>query len=221
MAQTLRYFLEYPEVVIVRKLPFSVLLPLLELAIWVVLVAIPATLAYTGLDQAARLTVKRPRDSIAGILPNIGDSERWFPLAIALQDRAHFIAAVNMPAMATEILVDLPTTWPESWHPQQLMLDTWRSLIFPFYCLPAWWFVGRGMDALLGTRRQHWATALFGFAIFLLFAVIFCGLAFGLSAADHEDSGWIFWGLGGWCLLFAVTPCAWFRQWRSRRSVTL
>jgi len=98
------------------------------------------------------------------------------------------------------------------------MLDTWRAIAFPFFCLPAWWLVGLGVDVLLKQRRLHWFTFLTGTLLFILFGVLFFGLRFVLTDSERGEITYPLWGIGLWAVLFAILPIAWFRQWRSRSA---
>ena len=202
----------------VPRTSFSVLLPLAELAIWVVLIAVPATLSYANLSQTAHgaptahvgmgsFTMEIPRQHFLR-----------FAFGSAAIGRAHTITAINIPGTIPEALLSLPISGPRSSYPAGWTLDAWRALVFPFFCLPAWWFVGLGIDSLLGWRRLHWGTLLLGSIFFLLFATLFLGFLFELSASERTEGGseWLLWGIGLWALLFATLPGAWWRQWRSR-----
>ena len=200
------------------RVSFSVLLPLIDLVIWVVLLAVPATLVFLNLERVAQ------GSGVANIQAEMFSASipRKQFLSFALQSAAikssSTVAAANMPGFFGELLISLPTSWPASWHPAGMMLDTWRAITFPFFCLPAWWLVGLGVDVLLKWRRLHWVTFLTGTLLFILFGVLFFGLRFALT--DSERGGLVYplWGMGLWAGLFAVLPIAWFRQWRSRSS---
>jgi hypothetical protein len=133
---------------------------------------------------------------------------------------SRLVTAINLPGVFVEALISLPISWPDSWHPEGLTLDSWRAIILPFFCLPFWWFVGRGTDALLGRRRLHWVTLLLGSILCSCFIVMILGLRFGLPASDRTaESNWIFWGVGCWALAFGVFPLTWI--WRGRSSRAL
>jgi hypothetical protein len=202
----------------VPRTSFSFLLPLVELAIWVVLVAVPATLVFLNLQLTAHESPTAHMSS--GLVSAEIPREQFLEFAFSstTDTSANAITAVNIPGIILEILVSLPTSWPDSWHPSGWILDTWRAVIFPFFCLPAWCFVGLGVDSLLGWRRLHWGTLLSGSVFFLLFMVLFLGFLFGMSAAERVegDSGSLLWGIALWALLFAIFPCAWLRQRPSR-----
>lgn len=201
------------------RVSFSLLLPLVELALWVSLVLVPTTLVYFHLHHVAQtgsaaihageFSVTIPQDHLLA-----------FALQVATISHSHAITAINLPGTFVEALISLPTSWPHLWHPPSMPIDIWRALTLPIFCLPAWWFVGVGLDALLGWRRLHWVALLTGSVLFVLFLVLFFGLRFGMSASERlEVVDWAFWGLGLWIALFGVLPCAWLRQTLGARSV--
>ena len=130
----------------------------------------------------------------------------------------HTIAALNIPGTPIETLISLPTSWPHLWHPEGLTFPAWRTLTLPFFCLPAWWFVGRGLDALVRRRSLHWIAYLAGAILCLLCLTALVGFQFGLSASERQDMGWVILGFAFWSLAFGVLPCAWFHDWRTRRT---
>ena len=202
------------------RFSFSILLPLLELTIWVALVLAPATLTYVRLQRSAQswgdLTIKH-----GDLTATIPKNERLsFELRRAAEGTSTIVTATSLPGLFVEALTSIPT-WPDSWHPASLPLDAWRCLSWPVFCLPFWWFVGLGADALLGWKHLHWATLLAGTSLCVLFIVVILGFRFGLSVADRgAETNWIFWGVGLWIGLFGVFPVAWIRQWLARREPT-
>jgi hypothetical protein len=129
------------------------------------------------------------------------------------------MTAINMPGMFVEMLVDLPTTWPDSWHPAGLMLMSWRAIIMPFYCLPFWWFVGVGLDTAVGRRNLRWGWLTLGTALFVLLAVLSVGLRFGLPEADRaEATKWVI-SLCFWMIGFSTFPTAWILQRRRAKQI--
>jgi hypothetical protein len=200
------------------RVSFSVLLPLIDLVIWVVLLAAPATLVFLNLERVAQGsgTAHIQAGMFSASIPR--NEFLSFAMQSAALKSSHTVAAANMPGFFGELLLSLPTSWPASWRPAGMMLDTWRAITFPFFCLPAWWLVGLGVDALLKWRRLHWATFLIGTLLFILFGVLFCGLRFALTDSERGEVTYPLWGIGLWSLLFAILPIAWFRQWRSRSA---
>lgn len=142
--------------------------------------------------------------------------QRWFPFAV---ERVAFrysepITAANIPGVVGEILISLPISWPAVWHPTGMSVYEWRTFTYPVFCLPAWWFVGRALDGLLGRRRVGFPTLFIGSTLSLVCLVILLGLTFGISTTDRAEVVWVFPGLAFWTLGFGVVPMAWFRQKR-------
>lgn len=194
------------------RLRFATLLPLFALVLWVVLVPTPTAFAYFRLLQlshgaaAVRLavgnfTVILPRHRFL-IFSVEGVGLREWPV----------IESVYIPGMLGEILTSLPISWPESWIPAGLTFHAWRALSWPFFSLPAWWFAGRGLDALLGWRRLRWGTLLTGTLLSAAFLLLLVGMCFCLSASDRAGTAFIDCGFGLWTLLFAAFPAAWLRR---------
>ena len=128
-----------------------------------------------------------------------------------------FIVAVNAPAKYVEILVSLVISQTARWEPRWMFPSTWHCLTYPIYALPAWFCIGRGVDALLrrGQVRTFLmvASAVFGAVSAGLFGVI----RFGLSAADRQSvatTEWLMVGFAVWTVLFAIPVVAWVGQRR-------
>jgi len=205
------------------RLPFCKLLPFVALALCVAVLAAFTTLSYLNLRRISahgRAVLIHNHEVNVRIPP-----KQFFIASIVAAGTVATrpIQAINMPAMVTEALVSATArTWPDSWRPAAfgptpVGLFAWRGLIFPIYCLPFWWFVGLGLDALLKQRYLRWPTLLIGTLLCGLLIVIVLGFTFTLSAEDHKDGTWIFCGFSLWILLFGTFPAAWLRQWLSSR----
>jgi hypothetical protein len=193
---------------------FSLLFPLFELVIWVILVLAPTTLIYMGLAKSPHSEVISTEIGTFTLSPQ---EVRRIALESAAMNMSPVITALNTPGVFVEMLIELPISWPFTWHRPRLPLDVWRSMTLPFFCLPAWWFVGRGFDSLRGTLILNWPVALFGTLLFVVFAVLFCGFRFEVSPEDRMGGSWILWGMALWALLFSVFPLAWLRRRRISR----
>lgn len=215
----------------ITRLSFSLLLPALELAAWLLLVPTQVGLLFWRLHHPASVPVSEEfqTDKMYSVLPNIllitpqkqGHASKhpfWdTALWLGTTRYSQLVTEINMPGVFVEALVSMPTSWPQSWHPEGMMLESWRAIILPFFCLPFWWFAGRGVDGVLGWRRLHWATMLLGSVLFAAFVVLLVGLRFGLPASDRTpDGNWIFYGFGLWILVLAAFPIAWLRRIRRR-----
>ncbi len=202
----------------VRKPPvsISVLLPLLSLTLWLVLVPTGTASDYFSLSRlspgSSRIEFGSPEFRVS--IPR--DHLLSLTLISVTHSESHLISAINMPGMAGELLFSIPT-WPDSWHPSSLPFECWRALSWPFFCLPAWWFAGRGADALLGWRRPRWWTLLVGSLLFAVFATLFFGFRFGMSAEERSGDIWILQGCALWTLLLATFPAVWIRRAFARK----
>jgi hypothetical protein len=199
------------------RVPFSVLLPLFALSVWVAVVAVPLTPLYLQLREEA----KTAKDSTV----NEGDFQYTVPrekyvafhLNEQMKGREPWMSELDLPGMVGEIVTSLPTSWPQSWHPEGVELETWRLLTWTFYSLPFWWFAGVGVDAMLGRRRTHWAGLLLGTLLAVWFVVMTCGMAV-VERAESSDGANVAWGAGLWAVLFLPMPVAWVLRWRRTRA---
>ena len=194
------------------RIRFSFLLPLIELAIWLIVVLVPATLGYFALRSY-------PHHGNQVMIANMTmpyKTARRIALEGPALRASHLISALNMPAFFVDVLISLPTSWPDTWKPDGMVLDVWRTFAFPFFALPAWWFAGRGIDSLLFGRKPGKTVTIISAVLCIGFTVLFCGLRFALTPADREGETWPLWGLALWTALFAAFPAAWLRSRRFR-----
>lgn len=200
------------------------LLPALDLILWAILALVPATLYYLGFEADARdphplsLVAPQPDAADARTVHASPEQIASAQLAIAMEGRGYLLTALNLPAMVPEVLTSLPTTWPESWHPQGIDLFTWRALVFPLYALPAWWFAGVCLDAMLGRRRLHWASAFTALLLFVFCAAMTVAMSLRSQLRDAADL-WLVLGSVLWASLFSLAPLAWWLQRRRQRAV--
>ena len=194
------------------RIPFSHILPVVDLALLVLLIFVPITMTALHLYQASKgSTQVRVHTADSDIsLPR----EQIVPLAIriATVPKARLMMAINFPGIVFQALISLPTSWPASWHPAALLLDTWRALIFPFFCLPFWWLVGRGLDGIVNKERLHWSLLLAGTLLSALCFAARFHLDPNAPPPEQDGSSWVFVGLIGWTIAFAVLPIAWIAQ---------
>jgi hypothetical protein len=194
------------------RIPFSHLLPVIDLALLVLLVIVPITMTSLHLYQASKganqvqihsgqFDMTLPRDQIVP----------WAIRTVTVS-KARTIKKINMPGTFFDILISLPTSWPSTWHPAALLPETWDALVYPFFCLPFWWLIGCGLDCLLGRQRFHWSLLLVGTLLFGLCLTLALGLSFVMSAAERKYASWPPLGLTGWTIAFAVLPIAWIMQ---------
>lgn len=203
------------------RVPFSHLLPLVDLALLVILVFVPITLTALHLYSASKgadpvhihsgaVDIAFPRSQIVPV-----------SIRVATIPKAHIMMTINLPGALIQWLISFPSAERShaGWHPQALALETWQALVFPFIALPFWWLVGCGLDALVYKERLHWAIRVVGtilFALCLAGVIAFC---FPMSASDRRDLLLPIKGVIAWTIGFAILPLAWITQSiRQRRN---
>ncbi len=192
---------------------FALLLPLVTLVFWSAVILAPALLFFFSLKNAAH--------GSGSVSFATGEGQMTIParsfLAVAF-DRAgwlgeHAITVVEVPAIFVGAVMSLIVARTADWHPASLLPSTWRSLIYPLYGLPAWYYVGRGIDALLGHKRVGRGNMITSITLALASGVLCCGFRFGMSAAERQGQlTWSIEGLALWAVLFAIPFVAWLRQ---------
>ena len=201
------------------RIHFSHILPVIDLALLVLLIFVPISVvalhlygASKGSDQihlhSEQFDITIPRDQI---IP-------W-AIRVATVPKAQLMKSLNLPGLIPDILISLPTSWPNTWHPKPLLLETWDALAYPFFALPFWWLVGCGLDGLLQKERIHWSLLLSGTLLSLACLTLLLGFSFGLSVSDQKDSEVFISGATGWTIAFALLPAAWIAQFIRRRRV--
>ena len=199
------------------------MLPLLQLLFGAATMLAPALLFFFRLKQMAHGTgsASISYDDIVMTIP----SDHF--LAVAF-DRAGWwaekpITILNTPAKFVEIFVSLLVAHKANSYPASLLSSTWHALIYPIYALPAWVYVGLGIDAGIGRRLvRRWNV---GVSLFLALtcAILFCGCRFGMSSAERagqELLSWFIIGFALWTILFAVPFVGWLlRRKRETRIV--
>ena len=197
------------------RAPFTLLLPLASIAIWVLLVALPVTFIYTRMLRQTDAS-----GAYHSSFVNVPRQE-LFPFAtrLALIKQGEFVESLNRPADFVSLLIArLSPSWPSMWTPAHFSPREWNAIASPFYCLPFWWFAGLGIDALRRHRHPRWPTLLLGTLLCGCMLFLFLGMTFALSPA--EKGGIALWGFLFWSLLLAVFPLAWIKARRNPKANT-
>lgn len=205
-----------------QRLSYSVLLPLITLVVWAVLVPTPALMNCLSL-----LRESHGGDPVHLYFGNFGvvvprDRLFLFSLDHSAYQQNKLIRGINTPGLIADSLISLSSSWPENWYPAAFTSAvSWGGVAYPFYCLPWWWFVGRGFDGVTARRRIGWLSLLIG--CLLSFACAFLGTGFLISeSASRRVPGlWIDLGFIFWAVLFAITPMACWRQRRRLRKAVV
>lgn len=204
--------MRYATGLLIRLRSFSTILPVAELALWMALVLMPTAVTVYRLARGARGSnyTRLQFGQVEQIVPRA----HWLSFALERVSYQEWqtVAAINLPGMVIEVVISLPLSWPSTWRPAGMSFYSWRTISYPFFCLPAWWLVGRGLDGLFRRVRLSWLMLLIGSILCALCLFVLLGFRFGLSPQDRAGMRWPMWGLGLWGLGFGVLPAAWLRQ---------
>jgi hypothetical protein len=195
------------------RLPFSHLLPLIDLALLVILVFVPITLNALHLYSASKGS--DPVQLHSGTVEMTFPRSQIIPWSIraATIPRARTMMAINAPgALFQWIISQSLSDTNASWHPQALALETWQALVFPFFALPFWWLAGCGLDGLVYKERLHWSVRVVGTILFALFLAAVIAFCFPMTASDRTDLTLPMRGVISWTIGFATLPAAWIAQ---------
>ena len=191
------------------------MLPMIELLFTAMIVLLPALLSFSRMKQMAH--------GSGSVFVASGEFVMTIPadrfLSVAF-DRAGWwaekpVTILNAPAKFVETLVSLIVARTVYWWPPLLLQSTWHVLVYPIYALPAWIYVGLGIDAMIGRHRLHRWNVILSVVLALTFALLFCELRFGMPAADREGQEMLSWfidGLAIWAVLFSIPVVAWMLQ---------
>jgi len=200
-----------------KRLRFAVVLPLFSVAVWVLLVLLPLSFEPLLFANSDRFVAKSLRLWLS--FPG----NRFFLTAMSIpeEQRSWIVMALNLPAFPAEFLESIGT-WPMSWSPSAFSIFQWRMLTFPILALPAWFYVGRGIDAL----RFRTVLSLWGMAsssILGLGCATLCGgLAFVFPRVDREELLVLMTGgFALWSLLFASVAVAAVQQGRPKLRIVV
>jgi hypothetical protein len=121
------------------------------------------------------------------------------------------ITVLNAPGHFVNLPISYLVTRGPFWSPYLLGPAAWHCLIYPFFALPAWCFVGFGIDALLGRKRIRTTYSALSVFLAILFGTFAGVLWFGLAKDPGLVPG-LAEGFTLWTLLFAIPFAAWLKQ---------
>jgi hypothetical protein len=121
------------------------------------------------------------------------------------------IKILNAPAHFANVVIAQAVSQEPFWSPPSIGPTTWDCITLPIFALPAWWYVGLGVDALLGRKRIRASNGVLSLALLVVFGTIAAVLHFGLRDEPDLKPGFKE-GFTLWTLLFAVPFIAWLRQ---------
>jgi hypothetical protein len=88
------------------------------------------------------------------------------------------ITTLNLPGFLFELLLSI-RIWPNIWQPAGITLWGWRAFSLPIFALPAWYYVGVGVEGLYGRVVLHIRDAIFGSFLAAGCAFLAAGLTIG------------------------------------------
>ena len=197
-----------------RSVRFTWLLPMVGVAVWVAVIAVPAVQTCRMLRaigaQGRNATVR------VGLFEGTILPENFWRFAVneAVVTHSHALTAMQLPGALVEMPLAVALTNPSLWYPKQLDEWTWSLLETALYCLPAWWLVGLGMEGLLGRRRVRWPLLLLESVAWATFVFMLCEYLLGYMLPGRAVEGWVVTGFGLWIGLFAVLPMCWVLRGR-------
>jgi hypothetical protein len=195
------------------RVPFPIILPALALAIWCVIVAVPAASNLRALHAVPRAATSANTTVTLDRFHAVLLPRELLPFAVnaAIYTHSHAITALNLPGALLEMPVEVALTNPDAWYARRLNAWSLRAVLTPLYGLPFWYLAGLGLDALFHHRRPRRVALLLSTALFGLFAAF----AASLPVAQQPTGLWVILGFTLWTPLFALLPAAWLRYFFS------
>ena len=124
------------------------------------------------------------------------------------------IGTLNAPGRFLAGLLSKPFAQRVGAFPDSIDPFIWQVFSFSLFSIPAWFFVGRGLDGILLRRKMRQLDLVLSAALVLLSVAISAGLRFGLSASERDEEFTVtfIYGFALWSLLFALPLAGWMRQ---------
>ncbi len=136
--------------------------------------------------------------------------------------------ALNLPVGIAQLPYIIPSREKREWAPRGMTTDAWRALSWPFAGVLFWWLAGRGVEALLASRKKIVSPRL-TLPETIFAAVFVCGGVAALvgiitsTPDDRRDFQCLLLLAGGllWGVLASLTITARVSQWNLRRKTLL
>jgi len=189
------------------------MLPLLELLVWSTLVPIP-TLLLCGriyLLQRHANASREPR-RFETVVPR----NRWLEFSLQVVGEQNFdsVMDLNLPGVLIWGPMSVPANSYLEKHAAAISPRVLQVVTLPFCCLPAWWFVGVGVEGLLARKRLHLAMRLIGSVLCSACIAFAVGILFA-PPGDRGDMLPFIPGAVLWTGAFGLFPLGW---WLRRRG---
>jgi hypothetical protein len=221
-----------------RSIPFRWILPAAQFVLCIAILwplrgeivssARSSTHVYLLHDQLAQAPKVNIRVLYPDLLPDLSNihaviEEREYRERF-LRLRLWAPALLNLPAMWLELPRAILSHDKNEWVPVGMSFQYWRALAWPLVGIGVWWFVGRGIEALIAAFRGvvrpsiDFVETAIAVLFVLLGAVLFLGPLLDPTSLNSGISRPFFILAGAmWILLGSATIAARLAQWRIRR----
>ncbi len=191
---------------------FSAVMPALALLVSFSFVAFPAIESYGFLKRAS------PNSSMIMVGNGVYDFQvpadrlAHFVISSAAMQLVNPITLLNAPGFLVYSLGAGITGHSAHWSPSSVDPFIWRVIVIPLCAIPAWWFIGRGIDGLFRRRRLRMADRIVSVMLAVGALALSISLRFGLTPqerAGQDTLPWFIAGFAWWAVLFAIPFGAW------------
>jgi len=133
--------------------------------------------------------------------------------------------ALNVPVTFLELPFAVFSPSHREWTPRGMDFRVWRAISYPLVGLIFWWIAGRGLDALVASRKNlispriRWVEIAVAAAVFLCVVAIL--IAFVTEESWHGDLQMELLAAGAliWTALMTIVFVARIAQWRIRKGL--
>lgn len=194
-----------------RAAPFRFAVPIAAALLSAGLVVVPGLHDYLILHHAARGARFLTTGDFA--IP----TDHLLRMSMEMSEFRHggAVMLVNAPG---EVLYSIISTsiHGSRWYPASINPALWRIFSSWFCALPAWFFLGRAMDALCAGTRLRRADLVIGLSFFVVFLALSAGLRFSLAPEERASDDTFLWssiyGFALWAGLMTIPVIAWLSQ---------
>jgi len=134
-----------------------------------------------------------------------------YSFQIASRRAEKLLVILNSPAHFVDLVVSILSSG--RWSSSHLAMIAWRSVTYPLYAIPAWIYVGKGLDALLRNERIGRVRLVTSAVLTALTLFLSIGLWLALPSFEQDGIGnWFIAGMALWSPLVGIYLIAWLRQ---------
>ncbi len=133
-----------------------------------------------------------------------------------------WVLPLNAPGIVGQLLVSVFSRYTGRFYRATLFWPFWDSVIYAIFAIPAWRFVGRGVDQLRKGVSAGRANLVMSLVLIVLSATFSAVIWIGFlnDPGATEDARLASVGFAVWSLLFAIPLLAWVRNRRQPAPAT-